>query len=116
MKKSKFPQLKKQIEHCLKEMPITRNSDIALTIELWKKFYSKRLVLRQADQKYYVELSQLFELPREDNIKRIRAIIQNEEFRFLPTVESVAKQRKINMLKWREFIRLNRNELYGQGA
>jgi len=51
-----------------------------------------------------IELKNLFDLPREDNIKRIRATIQNYEGRYLPTSWEVAKKRGIEENKWRSFI------------
>lgn len=48
-----------------------------------------------------VELKNIMDLPREDNVKRIRAKIQNEEKKYLPTSLEVAKQRKINEEDWR---------------
>jgi len=51
-----------------------------------------------------VRLEYIKELPREDHVKRIRAKIQNEEGRLLPTRWEVAKQRKIEEQKWRAFM------------
>ena len=42
----------------------------------------------------------LMDLPREDNVKRIRAVIQNKEHRLLPTSEEVLKQRGVNEKYW----------------
>lgn len=44
----------------------------------------------EIDGVYFVSLGKLFDLPREDNIKRIRAKIQNEEKLFLPTDPAIA--------------------------
>lgn len=52
-----------------------------------------------------VELGKIMELPREDNIKRIRAKIQNEEHKYLPTTLEVARQRKINEEDWKAWSR-----------
>lgn len=51
--------------------------------------------------KSLVELAKIVDLPREDHIKRIRAKIQNEEKKFLPTTEEVRRQRKISEEDWR---------------
>lgn len=48
-----------------------------------------------------VLLEDLFDLPREDNVKRIRAKF-NEEGLYLPTSEEVAKRRNMNIPEWRE--------------
>ena len=88
--------LKDKVEHCLKNLPETRNSDITLTIAIWQNHHS---VGSQ------ISLSQLYDLPREDNIKRIRAKFQNEMDLYLPTDWKVAKKRRINEDKWKEFIK-----------
>ena len=45
------------------------------------------------------------EMPREDSIKRTRAMIQNKEKKFLPTNWKIAKKRKIKENEWRDYIR-----------
>ena len=52
----------------------------------------------------YIYLKDLFELPREDNIKRVRAKIQNEEHKFLPTDFKIMKKRKSASKTWREYL------------
>lgn len=104
MSKLKKGELRKMILNVLKEQPDTRNSDVALTIAIWKRYYPRRLKFREQDNKMYIALDDLFDLPREDNIKRIRAIIQNDEGRYLPTNKEVAIQRRINMQQWQLYI------------
>ncbi len=85
--------LKKQVEAVLKEYPETRNSDITLTTKIWQRFYGI------GDT---VELKKLYDLPREDNIKRIRAKFCEEKKSWAyPTSLLVAKQRKIKEEEWR---------------
>lgn len=96
--------LKAQVEYCLKEYPDTRNSDIALMIKIWEQFYPK-LIKKGSTGETGVWLKDLYELPREDNIKRHRAVFQNVLFKYLPTSLEVVKQRKINEEKWLEYIR-----------
>lgn len=100
-------ELKKKVISVLADNEKARNSDIALMIGIWEKYHFTRLKKREADGKVYVALSDLYDLPREDHIKRIRAKIQNEEKRFLPTSEKVAKQRKLNMGEWYKWAKLN---------
>ena len=83
--------LKKQVEMVLKSYPETRNSDIALTIRVWKMFYDVR------DQ---IFLNQLYDLPNQDNVKRVRAKF-NSEGKYYPTSLEVAKKRKLNEVIWR---------------
>ena len=48
---------------------------------IWYKFHNSKLV-KLDDGTQAVRLKDLFDLPREDNIKRLRAKIQNEEHKF----------------------------------
>jgi hypothetical protein len=54
-----------------------------------------------------VKLSEFYELPTHDDIKRIRARIQNIEHKFLPTDWKIAQQRKWNEEDWRKFLGFN---------
>jgi len=101
-------ELKSKIEAVLRDVPETRNDDVLLTITIWKKYHSSYIFQFTPDQRGpgdYVNLLAIRYLPREDHIKRIRAKIQNEEFRFLPTRIEVARQRKINEERWYQAMR-----------
>jgi len=96
-------ELKKQVEYCLKTKPATRNSDIELTIAIWKEYYGQRIVLSKSGVEL-IRLKDLFDLPREDNVKRIRAKF-NELGEYLPTSPEVLKQRGLEEKEWREAMR-----------
>ena len=90
------PQLKKMVEITLDENPKyngveARNSDIALTILIWQRWYS----VGEA-----IQLGRLFNLPREDNVKRVRAVFQNVEHKYLPTDPSILIKRGIEEAYW----------------
>lgn len=93
-----------KIEKVLQDVPDSRNDDIILTLEIWRRYYSNFLYTAK-DGNMYVKLDNIKFLPREDHIKRIRAKIQNEYFKYLPTKISVAEQRKMNIEKWRQYAR-----------
>lgn len=97
--------LKVQVLKILQDFPKSRDSDQWLTIKLWCVFYPTRIhrLIGNVKSKPYIFLEDIMEMPREDNVKRIRAIIQNEEKKFLPTTWEVAKQRDINELEWKEY-------------
>lgn len=97
--------LKNQILKVLELFPKTRDSDVRLMLTLWMRYYPSRIHRDSPESPAYIYLKDIMELPREDNIKRIRAVIQNEENRFLPTSLEVVKQRKINEQLWREYIK-----------
>lgn len=90
--------LRNKILHCLEKYPSTRNSDIELTAKIWHDFHNSKIVEINSEQ--YIKINDLFELPREDHVKRIRAKIQNEEKKFLP-LEKIAKQRELLREDWR---------------
>lgn len=97
----------------LENFPKSRDSDQWLTIKLWCVYYPTRiqeegLPVPEGEKpivRKFVYLDDIMELPREDNIKRMRAIIQNEEHLFLPTSWEVAKQRQIAEWDWQEYTR-----------
>jgi hypothetical protein len=91
--------LKQQIEWVLQASPETRNSDIALTLAIWRRFYGEKL-RKAADGEEYVRLQNLFDLPREDNVKRIRAKF-NAEGKYWPTDLKIARARGILEDQWR---------------
>lgn len=108
-----MPTLKHKVAHVLEHYPETRNDDIDLTLTIWRTFY--RGALRtpdggnasrygvSADEELSVPLSAIKDLPREDHVKRIRAAFQNDPKnpRWLPTLESVANARRMNIEVWR---------------
>lgn len=96
--------LKSQVLKVLEQFPKTRDSDVVLMLTLWMKYYPSRVHRFDENTPKYVYLRDIIDLPREDNIKRVRAIIQNVENKFLPTSINVAKQRKINEETWRKYI------------
>lgn len=98
----KIKDLDKKVRYCLEIDEKSRNSDIRLTQVLWWTYY--RDELKEIDTVYYVKLGSLFDLPREDNIKRIRAKIQNEEKLFLPTDPAIAKKRGWQEDEWRRHL------------
>ena len=106
--------LKIQILEILEKYPKSRDSDQWLTIKLWCVYFPSRIheevIAYDEDDKAtktkkYIYLDDIMELPREDDVKRIRAVIQNVEKQFLPTSWAVAKQRKIKQEEWEYYIR-----------
>lgn len=92
------------VETVLRDDEETRNSDIKLTIAIWREFYPNYVLDTSQGDKSGIFLDALFILPREDNIKRIRAKIQNEENKYLPTDPNVRKKRKISEEAWYDYL------------
>lgn len=96
--------LKDQVKYILENHEDARNSDITLMIKLWETFYSKYLKQGSSGE-VGIWLKDLYELPREDNIKRIRAVFQNEHNLYLPTDPKVRDKRGIAEENWLAFVR-----------
>lgn len=95
--------LKGQIELMLANYPETRDSDITLMIRIWREYYPSRVLMLNGSYPC-VLLENLYDLPREDNIKRIRAKIQNVDGLYLPNSWEVASKRGIEKEKWETFM------------
>lgn len=104
MKKHARNKLKKEILITLERYAPARDNDLVLMLYIWRDFYPSRTFRDAAGKAYYYALDIKDSLPREDHIKRIRAKIQNEEKKWLPTSWIVAKKRKIAEADWREYI------------
>lgn len=88
----------------LKEFPKTRDSDIYLTLKIWAYYYPSRIIRKEGEEPM-IKLQDIMGLPREDEIKRVRARIQNHPTnpRYLPTSLEVAKQRRIKEDVWKKW-------------
>lgn len=91
--------LTKIVLETLRDYPQTRNSDITLTIKIWENYYGDKIKTAKNGLRY-VQVEDLFELPREDAIKRYRAKIQNEDKMYPPTDPKITRQRKKNEKTW----------------
>jgi hypothetical protein len=100
-----YKDLKNKIEYILREYPETRNSDVSLTCMLWWHYYRSYLI--KSGEEYLLNLKYLKRVPSQDAIRRIRAKIQNEERKFLPTNLEVAKQRHWQEEEWRKALGYN---------
>lgn len=88
------------VEYVLKNHPKSRDSDQWLTIKIWTTFFESKIHIDTNGK--YVYLNDMLDLPREDNVKRIRATFQNDKGMYLPTSIEVVRRRKQNEAKWRE--------------
>ena len=98
--------LKNQTEYCLQNYKDTRNSDIGLTILVWKLFYNDYIFTDENGQAS-INLCKLHKLPNQDNIKRIRAKFQSnkgKKGKYLPTLKEIAIKRRMKEEEWRNFL------------
>lgn len=100
----KIKNLKKAVFETLDRYPLTRNSDVFLTLMVWYSYFHEDI--QQIDGKWFVSFEALQYLPREDHIGRVRRKIQ-EEGHFPPTDHEVAKQRGYNEEEWRKAMGAN---------
>lgn len=101
----KLKDLKVKIEAVLSEYPETRNDDKLLTRAIWWKYYNQYIEV--INGRYYLNLANIFNVPSQDDIKRLRARIQNEDHKYLPTNFEVAKQRKWKEEAYRKYLGFN---------
>ena len=92
-----FKSLQNKIEFVLERFAYTRNNDINLTIKVWELFYPN-LIKKLPESLHY--------LPRESDVKRLRAIIQNKRGEYPPTSLNVAYKRKQSVKQWRERVKV----------
>lgn len=93
--------LKKEVQYILENYPETRNSDITLMIEVWRKYYPSH-IFQGLMSGEGVWLKSLYELPREDNIKRIREKFCEQGYAWAyPTDLKIVRARKIKESEWR---------------
>ena len=101
---SKRGDLLDQVECVLRDYPKTRNCDIELTKRIWIIYYRDYLLQHPQTKKFWIDIDAMNELPREDHIKRLRAIIQNEQHKYPPTTWKVAKARHYEEKLWLQLI------------
>jgi len=107
METERLKDLKAKVELALKENPETRNCDVLLTQTLIKAYYPQYYYQKESGEVWINEKALI--LIREDSVKRQRAIIQNDENKYLPDDENVRIRRKINQERWLEYVREERN-------
>lgn len=97
--------LRKIIETELSRNEKSRNDDRYLTLSIWWRYYPEHFIVYEC--KHYIKADAVLSLPREDNIKRLRAKIQNEEHKYLPTSAEVRKKRGISEEVWLKYCTYN---------
>lgn len=94
-----------QVEITLANHANARNSDITLTVELWKRFHPEKITLSgYLGEDDSIRLKDLFDLPHESEIGRIRRKFQNDQHVYLPTDWKIAEGRGIKEEEWREHL------------
>ena len=103
-------QVYEMVKQVLAESHYARNSDLALAVIIWKKYYSEHIF--QYNGMNSIQLESLKTLPLFDTISRARRMIQNDEGLYLPTNIEVVKARRINEELWRNAIATKQTEIF----
>jgi hypothetical protein len=78
------------VEEVLEQLPNTRNSDKLLIFEVWKRQGVNLTITPD-----YYDASDIGVMFNPESIIRVRAEIQNKEFKFLPTLPEIMIRRHI---------------------
>lgn len=97
--------LKEKVEIILKNVSRSREDDQYLTLCIWVKYYPEFLFKNELGE-YCVKLSDTLKIPKQDNVKRIRAKF-NSQGLYLPTNPNVIKKRKILDKQWKQDLGYN---------
>lgn len=107
--------IKDRVEAILKDNLKARDDDAYLTVLYWVTYTPQFIredpntLTREGKPKKFLYLSDIIEnLPREDSIRRVRAVIQNVEKKYLPTTPEIRKRRKIAEEDWLNWARENK--------
>jgi hypothetical protein len=73
--------LKKKVLDVLSRYPEARDNDVKLCNALWYEYYNNFL-RRNEDGDLYIRLKDMYEVPLQDDIIRLRRVIQNDEKKF----------------------------------
>jgi hypothetical protein len=83
-----------RVTEILKRFPSTRNSDAELYARYYERYYGKAIILMSV--KEFFRLLRTKEIDDPDNIRRMRAKVQNKQVLYLPTDPDVRKIRLKN--------------------
>ena len=92
---------KQKVRFILETIEGTENCDITLMIEILKFYHPNQLLLDELGNPIGISFEEMYNVPREDHIKRYRAFF-NSIGRYITTDKEVAKQRGLSEEKWRE--------------
>ena len=100
--------LKQKVLYCLEKYPMTRNSDIQLTVAIWLE-YHRQYVFQDERGEWCIKVKNLDKLPTQDDVKRWRAKIQNDPKhpKFVPTDSFIARMRGWKEEEWRRALSYN---------
>ena len=104
MEIARIEKLTEKVRWVLEHQPDTRNDDVLLTYRIIEQYRPDDVRQVEVDGKpvLFIRARAVFAV-REDQVKRIRAKIQNELGEFLPTDPEVRRKRKISEEAWQRW-------------
>ena len=99
---AKKPDIKKITETVvaiLEDDPESRNDDRRLTFKVLQQLQGD-----SSSNIFVLKLRELYKLPAFTTIARVRAVMQNELSKFLPTSEEVRRKRRIAEETWETYL------------
>lgn len=104
MEIARIEKLTEKVRACLEKHPDTRDDDVLLTYRIIETYRPDDVRQIEVDGSpvVFIRARAVFAV-REDQVKRIRAKIQNELGEFLPTNPEVRRKRKISEEAWQRW-------------
>lgn len=98
-KKPDLIQITKAVATVLENDPESRNDDRRLTFKVLQQLQGD-----SSSKIFVLKLRELYKLPAFTTIARVRAVLQNELSKYLPTSPEVRKKRRISEETWLNYI------------
>ena len=103
---TKLKHLSTLVERVLAKDERARGDDVYLTLTIIKENMPDKIRVATPTHEYFVSVDALYAV-REDNVKRIRARLQNDEGKYLPADPEIRRKRRIREEQWLAFLGKN---------
>ena len=98
-KKTDIVKITKAVVQVLETDPESRNDDRRLTFKVLQQLKGD-----SSSKIFVLKLRELYKLPAFTTIARVRAVLQNEMLKYLPTSPEVRRKRRISEDAWLTYI------------
>ena len=98
-KKTDIVKITKAVVQVLETDPESRNDDRRLTFKVLQQLKGD-----SSSKIFVLKLRELYKLPAFTTIARVRAVLQNEMLKYLPTSPEVRRKRRISEDAWLNYI------------
>jgi len=97
--------IKQRIEYILNDSEQSRNYDKVLYLSYIQKFHPSCIEWSNKREDFYISFKGYMILPNYATIKRLRAIIQKKEGKFLPTDAKIIRLRRMQQKQMKSFVK-----------